>query len=108
MRARSPRRSSAGRAGAHVVPSTDPRHDFFEPLRYWRGPIWAVVNWMIAEGFAAAGSERRRDAHPRGHAGAWCAGAGFSEYFDPLTGRGIGGGTFSWTAAIFLMLEERR
>jgi hypothetical protein len=26
------------------------------------------------------------------------------EYFDPLTGKGLGGDNFSWTAAIFLKL----
>ena len=30
--------------------------------------------------------------------------AGFAEYFDPLTGHGAGGGDFSWTAAIYLLL----
>jgi len=30
---------------------------------------------------------------------------GFCKYFDPLTGEEIGGATFSWTAAIALLLE---
>ena len=29
---------------------------------------------------------------------------GMFEYFDPLTGKGLGGDNFSWTAAIFLKL----
>ena len=29
---------------------------------------------------------------------------GMFEYFDPLTGKGLGGKNFSWTAAIFLKL----
>ena len=29
---------------------------------------------------------------------------GIFEYFDPLTGKGLGGKNFSWTAAIFLKL----
>jgi hypothetical protein len=32
--------------------------------------------------------------------------AGFAEHFDPLTGEGGGGGSFSWTAAAYLMLAE--
>jgi mannosylglycerate hydrolase len=32
-------------------------------------------------------------------------GGGFNEYFDPVTGAGIGGGSFSWTAAIALLLD---
>ncbi|MGG5820226.1 MGH1-like glycoside hydrolase domain-containing protein [Falsiroseomonas sp. HW251] len=90
-----------------LVPSTDPAHPQFEPLRYWRGPVWAVVNWMIADGLRGNGHDAlaRRvegdtltliDAH------------GFSEYFDPTTGQGIGGATFSWTAAIALLLEGTR
>jgi hypothetical protein len=30
---------------------------------------------------------------------------GFCDYFDPQTGEGIGGATFSWTTAIALLLE---
>ncbi len=32
--------------------------------------------------------------------------AGFSEYFNPIDRAGIGGETFSWTAAIDLLLGE--
>lgn len=32
------------------VPSTDPRDPRFEPLRYWRGPVWIIINWMIFNG----------------------------------------------------------
>ena len=91
--------------GRLAVPSTDPTHGFFEPLRYWRGPIWSVVNWMIAEGFADANAATPA-ANIRQDTLDLITSAGFSEYFDPLTGRGIGGGTFSWTAAIFLMLTD--
>ena len=88
----------------HLVPSTAPDDPRFEPRRYWRGPIWAVVNWMIAEGLSDCGESAlaqtiRTDTKALIDAG------GFSEYFDPLTGEGIGGGRFSWTAAIWLMLQ---
>ena len=39
----------------YLVPSTDPDDPRFEPVRYWRGPVWAVVNWMISDGLAQAG-----------------------------------------------------
>ncbi|WP_439495982.1 MGH1-like glycoside hydrolase domain-containing protein [Bosea sp. (in: a-proteobacteria)] len=92
--------------GHALVPSTDPEHPAFEPLRYWRGPVWVVVNWMIAEGFRLAGNavmaaaidDATRDL---------IGDAGWSEYFDPVTRRGIGGTTFSWTAAIDLMLSSK-
>lgn len=87
----------------YAVPSADPGAPGFEPLRYWRGPIWAIVNWMIAEGFAASG-EMSTAQRIRGDTRALIAGAGFAEYFDPMTGAGAGGASFSWTAAIALLL----
>ena len=44
-----------GRAVRYLVPSTDPADARFEPRRYWRGPVWAVTNWMVVEGLAGAG-----------------------------------------------------
>jgi len=91
--------------GIALVPSTDPDAAAFEPQRYWRGPVWAVVNWMIARGLreasegAAAGSVAEETRRLIGE-------AGFSEYFNPMDRAGIGGETFSWTAAIDLLLGE--
>jgi glycogen debranching enzyme len=87
----------------YAVPSTDPAEPGFEPLRYWRGPIWAIVNWMIAEGFAAGGEEATAE-RIRNDTRALIGTAGFAEYFDPRTGAGAGGASFSWTAAIGLLL----
>jgi glycogen debranching enzyme len=92
-----------GQRARWLVPSTDPVHAGFEPVRYWRGPVWAVVNWMIADGFASAGNAAMA-ARVRDDTRRLIETAGLAEYFDPLTGRGAGGGDFSWTAAIYLML----
>jgi glycogen debranching enzyme len=111
----SPTNAQADRLARHVetclergllpVPSTLPGQPGYEPKRYWRGPVWAVVNWMIARGFVRHGRPdiaRRLDAT--------LAQAidriGPCEYFDPETGEGLGGGAFSWTAAIRLLLAE--
>jgi glycogen debranching enzyme len=93
-----------GQAVQHLVPSTDPADPRCEPRRYWRGPVWAVVNWMLAEGLADVG-ELELAGGVRATTAALIRNSGFSEYFDPLTGEGIGGGTFSWTAATALLLE---
>lgn len=89
-----------------LVPSTPPDWPGFEARRYWRGPVWAVVNWMIADGFARAGDAPRADRILADTAKA-IAQSGHSENFDPLEGSGGGGGTFSWTAAIDLLLRDR-
>lgn len=88
------------------IASTLPGEPGFEPKRYWRGPVWAIVNWMIAEGFARHG---RLDTAERIRTGTLAAMArnGFGEYFDPTTGASLGGADFSWTAAINLLLSAR-
>ena len=90
---------------AYAVPSTDPADPRFEPRRYWRGPIWSVVNWMIAEGFAASGHPAMA-ARIRADTRALVGRNGFWEYFDPRDGAGLGGPDVSWTAAIDLLLQD--
>jgi len=90
----------AGQVG-RLMPSLDPADPRFEPLRYWRGPVWAVVNYLIGTGFALAGhadwAERvRRDT------GELIAATGFHEAYNPLNSAPSGGDDFSWTAAIWL------
>lgn len=93
------------RRGFGLVPSTDPDAENFEPQRYWRGPVWAVVNWMIARGLGEAGRDVIAEA-VASDTRRLIGEAGFSEYFNPVDRAGIGGGTFSWTAAIDLLLGE--
>jgi len=83
-----------------LVPSTAPDDARFEPRRYWRGPIWGMMNMMIGEGLAEAGEHALARRIKRDTAA--MVSQGFREYFDPLTGEGLGGGHFSWTAAIAL------
>ncbi len=89
--------------GGALLPSTEPFHAGFEPQRYWRGPVWAVVNWMVAKGFARhrrkATATRLRD-----ETRALIDRGGFAEYFDPREGAPLGGGDFTWTAAIYLQV----
>jgi mannosylglycerate hydrolase len=61
---------------------------------------------MIAEGFAAAGEAATAE-RIRNDTRTLIGAAGFAEYFDPLTGKGAGGGSFSWTAAIALLLNAQ-
>ncbi|MBN9671828.1 MGH1-like glycoside hydrolase domain-containing protein [Roseibium aggregatum] len=85
----------------YMTPSYDPDHACYEPLRYWRGPVWAMINYMIARGFAEAGDFARSERVRRDTA-ALIETGGFAEYFSPVDGTGAGGGSFSWTAAIWL------
>ena len=88
-------------AAPHALPSFDPRHPKFDAKRYWRGPVWAIVNWMVARGLHEAGHETEA-ARLRADTRRLIEGAGFYEYFDPRDGAGAGGPDFTWTAAIWL------
>lgn len=90
-----------GERVAFIVPShsvDDPR---FDAKRYWRGPVWLVVNYMIADGLRSAGQVEVADAII-GSSLELIARSGFAEYYDPLDGEPLGGKTFTWTAAMVL------
>ena len=90
----------------YLMPSLDPQDAGFEMVRYWRGPVWAVVNYMIGTGLTEAGHTRHGEAL-RADTLALIESNGFYEAFNPLDGSGSGGDDFSWTAAIWLEWSSR-
>jgi len=84
-------------------PSWDPEHESFESRRYWRGPVWAMMNYMIAQGLDEHG-EQLMAQRIRNDTRTLISDSGYYEYFDPMTGAGCGGNDFTWTAAIQLAL----
>ena len=89
------------------APSYDRTGPDFDTMRYWRGPVWINVNWLLRRGLLGHGfrddAEDLRTAmvrlvHRNGH----------FEYFHPDTGEGLGAPTFSWTAALCLDLLADR
>ncbi len=82
------------------IPTTDPDDPAFDPIRYWRGPVWVLVNWLVAEGLILVG-DAVRPAALRTATRALVE-QGYSEYYDPRTSLGIGGHGFSWSAALTL------
>ena len=75
----------------------------WEPRRYWRGPVWIILNWFVIEGLQRYGYDElagtiRQDSLNLLEA------SGFREYYDPRDGSGCGSTDFSWSAALALEL----
>ena len=87
---------------AYSVPSFEPGRTEFEPQRYWRGPVWLIMNWMLIDGLRRNGRAELA-ARIRQDSVALVERTGFAEYFNPLTGEPLGGSAFSWTAALYLL-----
>ena len=82
------------------LPVDDPR---FLPRRYWRGPVWPVLQWIVVGGLRRHGRPAEADRVRDGLLDL-VERNGFSEHYDPVDGGGHGGRQFAWTAAIVLDL----
>jgi glycogen debranching enzyme len=80
------------------VASSDLLAPEFDRRRYWRGPVWANLNWLLARGLRQHGFAHDA-ADLEQTTLALVERAGMREYYDPLTGEGLGADGFSWTAA---------
>jgi hypothetical protein len=73
----------------------------WEPRRYWRGPIWIIMNWLLLQGlnqykyYDLAEDLRQSSLN-------LMLKSGFREYYDPQDGTGCGTTSFSWPAALTL------
>ena len=92
----------------HLLASFDPTHDAFDPRRYWRGPAWINVNWMLYQGLLEYGHTELAEQF-KSDSIEMVEKYGFYEYFDPRRdqptpdkGNGCGGSNFSWTAALLI------
>jgi hypothetical protein len=85
------------------LPSYDRTAADLDPQRYWRGPIWINMNWLLWHGLRQHGQEPLAAALRQAMIEVVRA-AGCYEYFHTSTGEGIGTPEFSWTAALVLDL----
>jgi glycogen debranching enzyme len=95
-------RVAVGDAG-WAVTSLAPDDPGFQPARYWRGPVWPILNWVLQRGldrygYATLAADVRRAIIELARS------AGFYEHYNPETGKGQGGEEFAWTAALVLDL----
>jgi len=98
---------------AYLCPSTALDEPGFDPHRYWRGPVWTNINWLLYRalyryGYRDLAEKIKSDSFELVRK------YGFWEYFNPWKklgpeepGGGYGSNQFSWTAALMLDWMER-
>ncbi|MGH2437329.1 MAG: MGH1-like glycoside hydrolase domain-containing protein, partial [bacterium] len=93
-------------SGTVPMPSTPPDQAGFDPVKYWRGPTWVNINWMLIQGLRALGLQAEA-AELRTTTLDLVSMSGCSEYYHAYTGAPLGGGDFSWSAALLIdLLQE--
>ncbi|MFN8498830.1 MAG: trehalase family glycosidase [Anaerolineae bacterium] len=84
---------------AYPLPTVALSEPLFAPDRYWRGPSWVHLNWLVYHGLLSYGyQDIASDLAARTFA--MVEGAGFWEYYNPLTGAGLGAHPQSWTTLV--------
>lgn len=85
----------------YPVPTYSRQASGYSPKRYWRGPVWLNMDWLLERGLRRYGFSQYADRIRRSVV-ELVRDHGFYEYFDPHTGQGHGTDQFSWTAALLL------
>jgi hypothetical protein len=97
--------------GYYLCPSFDVDHPLFDSKRYWRGPVWPQMNWMLYHGFNEYGFRETAEII-KADLFTLVSKLGFHEYFEsqkdmvPHLERGYGGDNFSWTASTIIDLSK--
>ena len=85
------------------LPSVPINSSWFKPMRYWQGPTWININWLLIDGLKRYGFFKEADDLAQKTLNL-VSSSGFSEYFNPIDGSPAGVGNFSWTAALTIDL----
>lgn len=87
----------------YFLPSAAKNSSYFEPKRYWRGPVWLNINWLVVQGLRRYGYAEVAGT-VTAHTLELIQQGGFAEYYDPRDGAPCGAHEFSWSAALMLEL----
>jgi hypothetical protein len=85
-------------------PSFNPRAGRAWRRRYWRGPTWVNAAWLLWLGLRRLGHEERAGEMASAIAGG-VQREGVREYYNPLTGEGLGTTDFAWTTLALEMAD---
>lgn len=86
----------------YPVPTISADNANFEPNRYWRGSVWVNINWFIVQGLNDYGYGKIAEDLKKRTMG-MIKKSGFCEYYNPITGDGLGPKDFTWSGLVFDM-----
>jgi hypothetical protein len=98
-----------GKEDQYLCASFDPTSDDFKPKKYWRGPVWINLNWLIFRGLQRYDFDEMAS-RVKSDTVTLLQQYGFYEYFDirkevhQNNVGAYGGNNFSWSAALLLDL----
>lgn len=93
--------------GYYLCPSFDIDSPLFDSKRYWRGPVWPHMNWMLYHGLNQYGHHELAEI-VKSDLMEIVGKLGFYEYYESEKAKfgalnsGYGGAQFSWTATIII------
>lgn len=98
-----------GKSDMYLCASFDPTSEKYNPKKYWRGPVWININWILYYGLHNYGYKKLAD-RLKNDTFELIKKVGFFEYFDARKSEytknitGYGGANFSWSAALYIDL----
>ena len=95
---------------SYNISSLDRNHNMFDPINYWRGPMWTNLSWLIISGLYKV-NEIELANKIRLNCIKKIEEIGFYEYFNSndtenKKSSGCGDNCFSWTAAMYICLTS--
>lgn len=84
------------------VPTVSTDEPSFDPNGFWRGPVWIGTNWFIYKGLKQYGFYKEAEKIKQSSVDLLHK-SGFREYFNPLTGEGLGAHNFTWGGLVLDM-----
>ena len=89
----------------YPLPTISLSDSAFDPDRYWRGTTWINVNWFVIQAFENYGFHGEA-VNILKKSYELIEKSGFREYFNPLTGRGLGAEDFCWSTLILDLMQR--
>lgn len=89
------------------IPTVPINSKWFDQHKYWQGPTWVNINWLIITGLKQYGFIKEAELLKQ-QTITMVAKNGIREYFSPLDSSPAGAHNFSWTASLTLDLLKTK